>query len=183
MLGGLLGCVCIATGFVFFAEKRKASHARTGHQGSRAVDALAVSAVTGLLAAAVGMLVFNRVEPADTANKGDWEKLAFRGSWVLALVHPSLRSRPASPAAMSPAWREQCWALAALSVAAVVLNGLTTGDHLIRTWPPGRSQAEDDRQQDRVGQGRGQVPRRVRSYAVTPGASVITGLARVFFVF
>jgi hypothetical protein len=34
---------------------------------------------------------------------------------------------------MNPAWREQCWAVAALAVAAVGLNWLTTGDHLIKT--------------------------------------------------
>ena len=41
---------------------------------------------------------------------------------------------------MSPAWAEQCWAAAALAVAAVLLNWVTTGDHLLRTigngyWP------------------------------------------------
>jgi uncharacterized iron-regulated membrane protein len=30
VLGGLLGCVCIATGFVFFVEKRKQQHAKAG---------------------------------------------------------------------------------------------------------------------------------------------------------
>jgi hypothetical protein len=34
---------------------------------------------------------------------------------------------------MNQAWREQCWAIAALAVAAVVLNALTTGDHLVKT--------------------------------------------------
>ncbi|MCU0763660.1 MAG: PepSY domain-containing protein, partial [Hydrogenophaga sp.] len=33
VLGGLLGCVCIATGFIFFVEKRKQQHAKTGSQG------------------------------------------------------------------------------------------------------------------------------------------------------
>jgi hypothetical protein len=41
---------------------------------------------------------------------------------------------------MSPAWREQCWAIVILAVAAVSLNWVTTGDHLIATlsagyWP------------------------------------------------
>ena len=41
---------------------------------------------------------------------------------------------------MSPAWREQCWAIVVLAVAAVLLNWITTGDHLIATlsagyWP------------------------------------------------
>ena len=141
VLGGLLGCVCIATGFVFFVEKRKATHAKSNSQGTRVVDALAVTTVTGMVIAAIGMLVVNRVLPADMAGKGDWEKLAFWGIWVLAMLHAFVRSAPVAQARMSPAWREQCWAVAGLALAAVVLNAITTGDHLIKTvftetyWP------------------------------------------------
>ncbi len=105
------------------------------------VDALAVAAVTGMVIAAVGMLGVNRILPADLAGKGDWEKLAFWGFWIVALLHALARSGPVAHARINPAWREQCWALAALSVAAVGLNALTTGDHLIKTvftdpyWP------------------------------------------------
>jgi len=141
VLGGLLGCVCIATGFIFFVEKRKAVHAKAGGQGSRVVDSLAVTTVTGMVIAAVGMLVVNRVLPADMAGKGDWEKLAFWGIWVLAMLHAFVRSGPLARGGINPAWREQCWALAMLCFAAVVLNALTTGDHLLKTvfsdpyWP------------------------------------------------
>jgi uncharacterized iron-regulated membrane protein len=133
VLGGLLGCVCIATGFIFFVEKRKQQHAKAGGQGSRVVDALAVTTVTGMLIAATGMLVANRLLPADLAGKGDWEKWSFWGCWVLAMVHAFVRSAPVAQARWNPAWREQCWAIAALAVAAVLLNGLTTGDHLLKT--------------------------------------------------
>lgn len=133
VLGGLLGCVCLATGFIFFVEKRESAHAKAGGQGSRVVDALAVTTVTGMVIAAVGMLVVNRLLPADMAGKGDWEKLAFWGIWLLAMVHAFARSGPVAQARMNPAWREQCWTLAALCVAAVALNAVTTGDHLVRT--------------------------------------------------
>ena len=133
VLGGLLGCVCIATGFVFFVEKRKQQHAKAGGQGSRVVDALAVTTVTGMVIAAIGMLVANRLLPADLAGKGDWEKTVFFGLWALALAHALVRSAPVAQARMNPAWREQCWAIAALAVAAVVLNAITTGDHLVKT--------------------------------------------------
>ncbi|WP_180126712.1 PepSY domain-containing protein [Rhodoferax sp. BLA1] len=141
VLGGLLGCVCIATGFIFFVEKRKRKHAESGSQGSRVVDALAVTTVTGMVIATVGMLVVNRLLPSHLVGKGDWEKLAFWGLWVLAMLHAFVRSAPVAQAKRNPAWREQCWAVAALAVAAVVLNALTTGDHLIKTvftntyWP------------------------------------------------
>ncbi|MCU0956499.1 MAG: PepSY domain-containing protein, partial [Hydrogenophaga sp.] len=132
-LGGLLGCVCIATGFIFFVEKRKQQHAKTGSQGSRVVDALAVTTVTGMVIAAIGMLVTNRLLPPDLAGKGDWEQWSFWGFWMLALLHALWRSAPVAQARMNPAWREQCWAIAALAVAAVALNAFTTGDHLMKT--------------------------------------------------
>ncbi|WP_066258767.1 PepSY-associated TM helix domain-containing protein [Hydrogenophaga flava] len=133
VLGGLLGCVCIATGFIFFVEKRKQQHAKAGGQGSRVVDALAVTTVTGMVIAAIGMLVANRLLPPDLAGKGDWEKAVFFAVWALALAHALVRSAPVAQARMNPAWREQCWAIVALAVAAVVLNALTTGDHLVKT--------------------------------------------------
>ena len=141
VVGGLLGCVCIATGFIFFVEKRKQKHAQSASQGSRVVDGLAVTAVTGMVMAAIGMLVVNRLLPADLTGKGDWEKLAFWGLWLLAMGHAFWRSGPVAQARMSPAWREQCWTIAVLAVAAVLLNGMTTGHHLLRTlfiqpyWP------------------------------------------------
>lgn len=133
VLGGLIGCVCIATGFIFFVGKRKRMHADAGSQGARVVDALAVTTVTGMVMAAVGMLVVNRLLPPEVDGKGAWEKLAFWGLWLLTLGHAWLRSRPVLKARMNPAWREQCRAIAWLALMAVGLNWLTTGDHLIKT--------------------------------------------------
>ena len=59
---------------------------------------------------------------------------------MLALLHAAWRSAPVARGLPNPAWREQCWVIAALAVAAMLLNWLTTGDHLLRTlaagyWP------------------------------------------------
>jgi len=141
VLGGLLGCVCIATGFMFFVEKRKNKHAATGNIGSRVVDALAVTTVTGMVIAAVAMLAGNRLLPTDLPATGAWEIRIFWCAWLLAMVHATVRSGAVSQARINPAWREQCWAIAGLALAAVALNWITTGDHLIRTvfvdayWP------------------------------------------------
>ena len=140
VLGGLSGCVCIATGFIFFVEKRKRQHAKVGSAGSRTVDALAVTACTGMVIAAVGMLVANRLLPADLAHRGDWEKGIFWAVWLLAFLHAWWRTAAVLEARIAPAWREQCWAIAALAVAAALLNWATTGDHLLKTvgsgyWP------------------------------------------------
>lgn len=140
VLGGLLGCVCIATGFIFFVEKRKKQHAKAGSQGSRVVDALAVTTVTGMLIATTAMLLANRLLPEALPDKGDWEKTAFWSAWGLALLHAFARNGAVALGRSSRAWREQCLIAAAGAVAAVVANALTTGDHLGRTvsagyWP------------------------------------------------
>ena len=140
VLGGLSGCVCIATGFLFFVEKRKRQPAKQGSSGARWVDAFAVSTVTGMLIATFSMLIANRVLPDDLAGRADWEQAVFYGAWLLAFFHGIWRTAPVTSGHLAPAWAEQCWAVAALGVAAVALNGVTTGDHLLRTlssgyWP------------------------------------------------
>ncbi|MES1939694.1 iron-regulated membrane protein [Salinisphaera sp. T5B8] len=141
VVGGLLGCVCIATGFIFFVEKRKTKHAESGQLGSRVVDALAVVTVTGMVVATVTMLLGNRLLPAELPARGAWEMRIFWGAWLLAVVHAALRAGGAGSVRINPAWREQCWAIAAVATTAVVANWITTGDHLIRTvflepyWP------------------------------------------------
>ncbi|WP_296249720.1 PepSY-associated TM helix domain-containing protein [uncultured Stenotrophomonas sp.] len=140
VFGGLAGAVCIATGFIFFVEKRKRQHAQQGNQGARIVDALAVTTVTGMVLATLGILIANRLLPEALPGRGDWERYAFWAVWALALVHAGMRGAPVARGLANPAWREQTWAIAVMAVAAVALNWITTGDHLLRTlsrgyWP------------------------------------------------
>jgi uncharacterized iron-regulated membrane protein len=140
VFGGLSGCLCIATGFIFFVEKRKRQHAKAGTGGARWADAVAVATVTGMLVATLAILVANRLLPTEMAQRGDWEKASFWGAWVIAAAHALWRSAPVREARLSPAWAEQCGAVAVLAFAAVALNWITTGDHLLKTlgerfWP------------------------------------------------
>lgn len=140
VLGGLAGCVCIATGFIFFVEKRKRQHAERGVSGARWVDAMAVTTVSGMVIATLSILVANRLLPEELAHRDEWEKWAFWGAWLAAFAHAIWRTAPVRQAKLAPAWAEQCWAIAVLGIAAPVLNWITTGDHLIRTigagyWP------------------------------------------------
>jgi uncharacterized iron-regulated membrane protein len=140
VLGGLVGCVCIATGFVFFVEKRKRQHASLGLNGARWVDALAVTTVTGMVIAAAAILLANRLLPEDLADRGAWEEAVFWSAWALAFAHAAWRGSAVREARRSPAWREQCWVLASVSLSAVLMNWITTGDHLLKTlgagyWP------------------------------------------------
>jgi uncharacterized iron-regulated membrane protein len=140
VFGGLAGCVCIATGFIFFVEKRKRQHAQAGVSGARWVDAFAVTTVTGMLVATATILLVNRLLPPDVANRATWEEGAFWSAWALALVHALVRSVSVQRARLSPAWREQTWAFALLAGGAVLANWITTGDTLWKTladgyWP------------------------------------------------
>ncbi|MEY4551441.1 MAG: hypothetical protein RL685_7636, partial [Pseudomonadota bacterium] len=140
VLGGLAGAVCIATGLLFFVGKRQQRHATLGVSGARWVDALAVTCITGMLVATVAMLVANRALPEQLPHRGDWQERCFWLVWLATFGHAVWRSAPVRQARLSPAWREQCAALAALALSAVLLNWLTTGDHLLLTlereyWP------------------------------------------------
>jgi len=140
VLGGLAGCACIATGFIFFVEKRKRQHAKAGVSGARWADAMGVTAVTGMLIATGTILVANQLLPGDLPQRGDWEGRIFWLAWLMALAHAFWRSAPVAEGRLSPAWREQSWVVALLCTAAPVLNWLTTGDHLLKTiaagyWP------------------------------------------------
>ena len=140
VFGGLAGCVCIATGFLFFVEKRKAQHARAGIGGARLVDALAISTVTGMVIATLSLLVANRLLPEELADRNQWQQWLFWLAWIAAGVHAFIRTRPVLEGRDSPAWAEQSLAIGVLALAAMLLNWATTGDHLAATlsrgyWP------------------------------------------------
>ena len=92
------------------------------------------------MAATAAILVANRLLPGELADKGAWEEAVFWMVWLLAFLHAAWRSAAVRDARISPAWREQCLVIAFLGISAVILNAVTTGDHLINTlasgyWP------------------------------------------------
>jgi hypothetical protein len=99
-----------------------------------------VTTVTGMVIAAISILVANRLLPADLPQRGEWEETLFWGAWLVALAHALWRTAPVAQARIAPAWREQSLAIVALAVVAVLANWATTGDHLLKTlgtgyWP------------------------------------------------
>lgn len=138
--GGLMGCACIATGFLFFVEKRKKKHAAAASGGARIVDALAVTAVTGMLVATGAIFVANRALPTTTPGYNTWQQVIFWLVWLATLGHALIRSGPVGKGGVSKAWAEQCLLAAVLAACAAVANWATTGDHLVKTigeryWP------------------------------------------------
>lgn len=124
-IGGLGGCVMIATGNLFWLRSREGRLARAS-LGYRTVEALTIGGVTGIIAATGAFFVANRLIPANAfpvaGARADAEVQVFWLVWLVAFLHAAiLRER---------AWAQQTWAIAGLAIAAVVLNAVTTGDHI-----------------------------------------------------
>jgi len=130
-LAGLSGCLMIATGFLVWLEARRVQHAKKGLAGVRVVEGLTVGSVTGIIIATLAFFAGNRLLPPGTGFAGQersaLEIWTFYLVWVACFIHAWWR-----PAA---AWREQAWTICVIALACVLLNSVTTGDHLIRTVP------------------------------------------------
>jgi len=128
-LAGLSACVMIATGLVFWIEARRARHAKQGLAGVRIVEGLLVGSVSGIVIATLAFFAANRLLPQGASVAGQeraaLEMWVFYLVWLACFVHAWLRP--------TGAWREQVWAVGALALSCVLLNAVTTGDHLIRT--------------------------------------------------
>ena len=135
-LAGLAGCVMIATGYVYWMETRRKRHEKAKMRGVRIVQGVTSGSVTGIIAATLAFFVANRVIPMGfslgSLSRVYVEILVFYLVWLGCFAHGWIRGQRA--------WREQAWLIGTLSVAAVLLNWVTTGDHLGRTllrgyWP------------------------------------------------
>jgi uncharacterized iron-regulated membrane protein len=128
VLGGI-GCILIATGFLFWLESRRKRHAQLGLPGVRIVEGLAVGGVAGIIAATAAFLVINRVLPLGTTflgvGRAGLEIWTFYLVWLATFAWAWLFPRSA--------WTGSCKLIAALALSAVALNWVTTGDHLARS--------------------------------------------------
>jgi uncharacterized iron-regulated membrane protein len=126
---GLVGCALIATGHLFWLASRRRKHAQLGLPGVRIVDGLTVGSVSGIIAATLSFFVANRLLPPGATfvgyDRAALEIWTFCLVWLVSFIHAWMRP--------TRAWTEQCAAIAVLAIAAVALNGLTTGDHLARS--------------------------------------------------
>lgn len=84
-LGGLLGCIMIHTGFLFWLESRRAQHHRKGLHGFPLVQGLTVGATAGLMIATAAFLVANQLLPKGMENRAGLEANVFYGVWLLML--------------------------------------------------------------------------------------------------
>ncbi len=133
-LGGLSGWVMIATGLLFWTGARRARHQRHGHTGAHLLDAICVCSCSGLILATLGFFIANRALPADLGrfeiDRAALEGWAFFLIWASTLVHALIRG--------AGAWHGQLLAIGGAAPTAVLLNWLTTGDHLLHSLQQGR---------------------------------------------
>ncbi len=133
---GLAGCALIGSGFVIWFETRRKQHELEGKSGVRIVESLAIASITGIIIATLAFLIANRLLPADAhlmgQSRSDLELWIFFLSWIATAAHAGMRSAP-----KTNAWVEQCGTIAAFSVVAVLLNWITTGDHLLSAFSDG----------------------------------------------
>ena len=130
-LAGLLGCLMIATGYIFWLEARRKKHAKCGLRGVRFVEGLSIWCVMGLLNATAAFFVANKLLPAGTwtwggSSRAEWEVFAFYSVWGASIIHGWIRSQRA--------WAEQSFLLGSLCTIALISNWLLTGDHLLTTF-------------------------------------------------
>ena len=130
-IAGLAGCVLIATGFIFWVESRRKKYAKLKMRGVRFVEGLAVGSVTGVLIASAAFMIANRLLPLGIEGRAGTEVWIFHLVWIGTFLHAFLRP--------GKAWRDQCWALAAACIIAVLLNGITTGDWIPIAFARGQS--------------------------------------------
>jgi uncharacterized iron-regulated membrane protein len=134
---GLFGCVLVLTGFLFWLESRRRRHAAEGRAGVRVVEAVAVGSTAGIIVASVSFMVTNRILPLGVSFMGieryALEIWVFYLVWLATFAHAWWRPQTA--------WAAQCRVIAVFAVLAIVLNWVTTGDHLLRSlsmphlWP------------------------------------------------
>lgn len=129
-LAGVSGCIMLASGLLYWNEKRRLRLPR-GRVGVRLVEVLAASLISGLPLATLTMLAANRLLSETLAQRASWEVWLFFAAWIATTLHTLLvvcrRAEQRAP------WRSQCAAIAVLALATLLLNGISTGDYLWRT--------------------------------------------------
>ncbi len=126
-IAGLSGCVLIGTGFIYWLTARRRKSPADQPLHLRLVEAMSAGSTTGVIVATLAFLIVNRLlngqADAFGVDRTSFEIRSFFLVWLFTFVHAILRRERA--------WPDQAWAIALLSVAAVLLNGITTGGHPI----------------------------------------------------
>lgn len=132
-LAGLSGCVMLASGLLYWLEKRRLQHA-AGRWGVASMTLISSALITGMPLATLAMLVANRWLPVDWDDRANWEIQVFYGAWLLAAVH-ALWAIWRSAHSRAP-WATHLLIISGLALLALVSNAWSTGD------PPWRAMSQ-----------------------------------------
>ncbi|WP_334119704.1 PepSY-associated TM helix domain-containing protein [Limnobacter sp.] len=126
VIGGLLGCVMIHTGFLFWLESRKVRHHKRKLPGFTVVQALAVGGTLGMMIATAAFLVANQLIPHHVANRATLETNVFYGVWVLVIAWAFINAVTHK----NSQWLAPTWLFTTLCALAWLLNQINTGGML-----------------------------------------------------
>lgn len=129
---GLVSCVMIATGLIFFTVKRRSRYLRSEltRITYRGIEALNMATILGSAIACTGYLWGNRLLPATLPDRSSTEITIFFLLWLLSLLHACLRPS-------HQAWREQTGVFSLLCLGLPVMNALTSHAGLVPSLAAG----------------------------------------------
>ncbi|MEM1436342.1 MAG: PepSY-associated TM helix domain-containing protein [Pseudomonadota bacterium] len=128
---GLLGTLMIATGAIYWIEKRRPKDPDDpGKFSFRAVERANVATIAGLIAAVGVYLWANRLLPVGMEGRAGWEVHCMFLAWLALFLHAAVRP-------VRAAWFEQSIVVAVVFLGLPLVNLLTTDVHLLRTVPAG----------------------------------------------
>jgi uncharacterized iron-regulated membrane protein len=131
-LGGLSGCVMIATGLIYWQRTRRKKHGKEliSH---RIVNTLSIGTICGTILATGLFFIVNRLLPQTAEFAGyersELEVLAFYAVWLASFLHAGFRRKTA--------WKEQLLLIALIALTAPILNWMTTGGNPIEMFNKG----------------------------------------------
>ena len=123
VIGGLLGCVMIHTGFLFWLESRRVQHHKRKLPGFTVVQALTVGGTLGMMIATAAFLVANQLIPQHVANRATLETKVFYSVWVLAIAWAFINAATHK----NSQWLAPTRLFTALCALAWLLNQINTG--------------------------------------------------------
>jgi hypothetical protein len=133
VVGGLLGCLMIHTGFLFWLESRRVQHHKKKLPGFTVVQALTVGGTVGMMIATAAYLVANQLLPNQLPNRATTETWVFYGVWVLTIIWAFVnavrfkRLQNQAAAHRSSQWFQPTVVFTALCALAWLLNQINTG--------------------------------------------------------
>lgn len=114
ILSGLLGCIMVATGAIYYAQKRRREKQAPSRQQTL-LDILNGGTIVGLPIAICGFMLANRLLPITLEDRADWEVHCLFLSWLATFAMAGMYAHKAM-------WHKLCLSLAICLLAVPLVN-------------------------------------------------------------